>query len=131
MHRHQRTRSPGPAAALAALLLAGACTTTLEGAASFPEAVRLYRLSDDKKALAVAVDERGRRVWGVMFGSLRQESANEKALEECTRNAARAGVRTTCHLFAIGDDQAPATVGACKEGRISAKRCALQSSYGW
>jgi len=111
----------------------GGCTTTshMEGARTFPEAVKIYRLSDGKKALAVAADEQGKRAWGVLYGSSRQEHANKNALEDCQRNAARSGVRAECYLFAVGDVQAANTVKACSEGRIGSRRCAVQAKYGW
>jgi len=116
-----------------ALLTAAACATTaqLGSGGSFAEAVELYRLSDGKKAMALAVDDQGRRAWGVLYGSLGQDEANQRALESCRENAERARVRAPCHLFAIGDAQAPETVRACAEGRLSAPYCAAQSRFGW
>lgn len=111
--------------------LPGCAATRMEGVSSFPEAVRLYRMSDDQKAMAVAADARGRRAWGVVFEYAREESAVEKALEECRANAAAARVDAPCFLFAVNDAQAESTVRACAEGRIGGQRCGLQSKYGW
>jgi hypothetical protein len=116
---------------LAVLATAACRTTQLEPTATLEEAVRVYRLSKDAKAMAIAADEGGRRTWGVLYGGLRQEKANEEALAACERNAARAGVRAPCYLFAIGDRQAAETVRACAQGRIGPRRCAVQAQYGW
>jgi hypothetical protein len=116
---------------LAAVVAAACPTTQLEPTATLEEAVRVYRLSKDPKAMAIASDEYGQRAWGVFYGGLRQERATEEALAACERNAARAGVRAPCYLFAIGDQPAQQTVRACAEGRIGPRRCAVQSRYGW
>jgi hypothetical protein len=125
-------RSALLAAACAALLGAGCATTERVGdSATFAETVELYRLGDEHKALAVAVNERGRRAWGVLYGSFSEDDAREKALAECRSNAERAGVDAACHLFAVDEAAARDTVRACAEGRIGAQRCALQEQYGW
>jgi hypothetical protein len=118
-------------ALLAALAISACRTTQLEPTATLDEAVRIYRLSKDAKAMAVAADEYGKRTWGVFYGALRQDKANEEALAGCERNAARAGVRAPCYLFAIGDQPAAETVRGCAEGRIGPRRCAVQSQHGW
>ena len=112
-------------------LLAGlACTTTqLPPASGFEEALDVYRLSSGKKAMAVAVDEEGRKEFSVLYGAWRQKSANEKALAFCNQKAARRGIEAQCYLFAIGDEAAPSTLRGCAEGWIGARRCALQKQY--
>jgi hypothetical protein len=118
--------------ACSALLGAGCATTArVAETATFEETVDLYRLGKEHKALAVAVDERGRRAWGVLYGSLSLDGARENALEECRSNALRAGVDAPCHLFAADGAAARETVKACAQGRIGAQRCALQEKYGW
>jgi hypothetical protein len=98
-------------------------TSTLEGA------LRVYASSKEKKAMAVAADERGRRTWGVLYGSYTQEHANEKAIEACEKNARHSGIQAPCHLFAEGDAPAPSTVRACRAGTIGARRCELQNRF--
>lgn len=113
-------------ALLALLLGLGCATTQLAPTGGFEETLDVYRLSRGKKALALAVDENGKKAFSVLWGSWTQGSANRKALDACNRKAARSGVQAQCYLFAIGDEAAPATLRGCAEGRISARRCALQ-----
>jgi hypothetical protein len=131
--RTLRHRRPALLLAACASLLGAGCATTerVGDTATFAETVELYRLGDEHKALAVAVNERGRRAWGVLYGSLSEEDAREKALEECRSNARRAGVDAGCHLFAVDGAVARDTLRGCAEGRIGAQRCALQEQYGW
>jgi len=114
---------------LALLLSLGCATTELDRTSGFEETLHVYSLSKGKKALAVAVDENGKRAFAALYGSWSQASADEKALVECTENAERSGVEATCYLFAIGDEAAPSTLRGCAEGRIGARRCALQEQY--
>lgn len=114
---------------LALLLAIGCATTQLDPTSGFEETLEVYRLSRGKKAFAVAVDENGKKAFAVLFGSLSQEDANEKALAQCNENAARNAVQAPCYLFAIGADAAPATLRGCAEGRIGARRCALQQQH--
>lgn len=111
------------------LLSFGCATTQLPPSGGFEETLDVYRLSRGKKALALAVDENGKRVFAVLYGSWSQESANEKALAGCNEKAARSGVQAQCYLFASGDEAAPSTLRGCAEGRIDAKRCALQQRH--
>jgi|GEM_PF-6987902 len=113
-----------------AAALLGCEATRLSDTETFEEAVRTYRVSDEKKALALAADENGRRVWGAQYGSLDQERATDEAMEECQRSARRAGVQAQCYLFAVGDREPPATLEGCRAGRINPRRCAAQSRYG-
>ena len=106
------------------------CVTTLDSASTFPETLEMYRLQSGTRALAVAVDESGRRAWGVYEAPL-QGTANKRALEVCRGNAARVGIRAPCFLFAESDAQSEETLIGCGEGRIPRSRCALQSRYGW
>jgi hypothetical protein len=116
--------------ALFALVAGVACTTTqLPPAHGFEEALGVYRLSSGKKALAVAVDEKGRKEFSVLYGAWRQKSANEKALAFCNQKAARRGIEAQCYLFAVGDAAAPSTLRGCAEGWIGERRCALQKQY--
>ena len=114
---------------LALLLSLGCATTQLAPASGFEEALGVYRLSGGKKALALAVDENGKKAFAVLYGSWSQTSANEKALAACSAKAAKSGVQATCYLFATGDEAAPSTLRGCAEGRIGARRCALQRQY--
>jgi len=114
---------------LALLLVLGCAATQLSPSSGLEETLRVYSHSKGKKALAVAADENGKRAFAVLYGSWSQASANEKALVECSKNAERSGVQATCYLFATGDEAAPSTLRGCAEGRIGAKRCALQEQY--
>jgi hypothetical protein len=114
---------------LALLLSLGCATTQLPPASSFEETLDVYRHSKGKKALALAVDENGKKAFAVLYGSLTQASANEKALVGCSKNAERSGVQATCYLFATGDEAAASTLRGCAEGRIGARRCALQEQH--
>lgn len=115
---------------LIALLLGLSCATTqLPPSSGFEEALDVYRLSKGKKALALAADESGKRAFAALYGSWSQGSADEKALAACNENAATSGVEAPCYLFARGDEAAPSTLRGCAEGRIGAKRCALQRQY--
>ena len=116
-------------ATLALLLSLGCATTQLAPTSGFEETLDLYRQSKGKKALAVAVDEDGKKAFAVLYGSWSQASANEKALVECSNSAERSGVRATCYLFATGDQAAASTLRGCAAGQIGARRCALQRQY--
>lgn len=134
---HDTAPMPRPARRLAALALGavlagglGACQATRVGdAESFEEAVRTYTVSDDKKALALAADEGGRRVWGAQYGSLDQDRANEDAMKECQHNARRSGVAAQCYFFAVGDSEPRATLEGCRGRRINERRCAAQAKF--
>lgn len=114
---------------LALLLSLGCATTHLPPASGFEETLDIYRHSEGKKALAVAVDENGKKAFAVLYGSWSQASANEKALVECSKNAEKSGVQATCYLFAAGDEAAASTLRGCAGGQIGARRCALQQQY--
>jgi len=108
----------------------GCATTQLAPSGGFEETLGVYRLSSGKKALALAADENGKKAFAALYGSWSQGSANQKALAECNKNAARSGVQAPCYLFATGDEAAPTTLQGCANGRIGARRCALQQQYG-
>ena len=92
--------------------------------ARLEDAWRLYRMSEDSKAMAIAIDDAsGSRVWGLRYGYLSQESANKAALEECQDSAKARGLAVRCHLFAVGNQRAPAAVAACADGRAPASFC--------
>ena len=58
-----------------------------------PGSPNTYRISEDAKAMAIAIDDAsGRRVWGLRYGYLSQESANKAALEECQDSAKARGI---------------------------------------
>jgi hypothetical protein len=116
--------------ALAAGGIAAGCASDDYGTVpTLREAVDLYRLSDEKKAMAVAADERGKRVWGVAVGEIDQDRANEKALAHCGKSARNAGLAAQCYLLAVGDRPASQTDAACEAGRISERRCEVQRRY--
>jgi hypothetical protein len=97
--------------------------------ARLEDAWRLYQISEDAKAMAIAVDETaGRRVWGIRYGYLSQESANRGALSECESNAKRAGISADCHLLAVGNRRPPGAVRACADGRASARFCEIMNT---
>ena len=113
-----------------ALLVGLGCTTTQLGpSGGFEETLDVYLLSSGKKALALAADESGRKVFYAHYGGWSQKSAEEEALAECNRAAADKGVEAQCYLFASGDEAAPSTLRGCAAGQIGAKRCALQQQY--
>jgi hypothetical protein len=96
--------------------------------ARLEDAWRLYRMSEDSKAMAIAIDDAsGRRVWGIRYGYLSQESANQAALEECHDSAKSRGLAVRCHLFAVGNQRSPAAVAACNDGRAPASFCNLMN----
>ncbi|MEN8160497.1 MAG: DUF4189 domain-containing protein [Myxococcota bacterium] len=96
--------------------------------ARLEDAWRLYRISEDDKAMAIAIDEAtGRRVWGMRYGYLSQDSASQGALEECQENAQSRGVAKRCHLLAVGNHRAPGAVAACADGRAPESFCTLMN----
>jgi hypothetical protein len=98
--------------------------------ARLEDAWRLYQVSEDAKAMAIALDEAGgRRVWGIRYGYLSQESANRGALDECRANAERAGITAACHLIAIGNRRPPGAVRACADGRATPAFCELMNTW--
>ncbi len=70
-----------------------------------------------------------RRTWGVYF-ALTQDAADEGALEECRQNAKRDGLQAPCWLFAETASAPESIVAACRDGRASPERCAIQDKYG-
>jgi hypothetical protein len=98
--------------------------------ARLEDAWRLYQISEDAKAMAIAVDATaGRRVWGIRYGYVSQESANRGALEECESNAKRVGITVGCHLMAVGNRRPPGAVRACADGRASAGFCDVMNEF--
>jgi hypothetical protein len=98
--------------------------------ARLEDAFRLYQISEDAKAMAIAIDETaGKRVWGIRYGYLSQESANRGALSECQSNAKSAGITADCHLLAVGNRRPPGAVRACADGRASAAFCDLMNTW--
>ena len=96
--------------------------------ARLEDAWRLYRISEDSKAMAIAIDDTtGSRVWGIRYGYLSQESASKAALEECESSAKDRGLAARCHLFAVGNQRSPAAVAACGDGRAPASFCNLMN----
>jgi hypothetical protein len=94
----------------------------------FEDAWRVYRLSEDAKAMALAIDDAAsRRVWGYRYGYLGQDGANKGALEDCTERAQARGLRAQCHLFAVGNRRSPAAVAACADGRAQKSFCDLMN----
>jgi hypothetical protein len=121
-------------AALAALAVSG-CASWFSARLDAPagarleDAWRLYQISEERKAMAVAIDEAaGRKVWGLTYGSLSQEHANKVALSECESNVKRVGMSASCHLLAVGNRRPPGAVRACADGRASRAFCELMNS---
>jgi hypothetical protein len=119
---------------VASALLGISCTSWFSARLDAPagarleDAWRLYRISEDSKAMAIAIDDAsGRRVWGLRYGYLSQESANNAALEECQDSAKARGMTVRCHLFAVGNQRAPGAVAACGDGRAPASFCNLMN----
>ena len=97
--------------------------------ARLEDAWRLYQISEDAKAMAIAIDaSSGRRVWGMRYAYLGPESANDGALDECKASARNAGISADCHLLAVGNRRPPAAVRACADGRAPAAFCELMNS---
>jgi hypothetical protein len=129
-------RRPTPAAGLAlAFVLSGlACTSWFKpdlpapAGERFEDAWRVYKLSEESKAMAVAIDDgTRRRVWGYRYGYLSQDGANEGALEDCAERAKARGLASRCHLFAVGNRRSPAAVAACSDGRAQPSFCSLMN----
>jgi len=97
--------------------------------ATLNEALTIYRNAKEKKAIAIAVDESGKRTWGAFYHARLQSFAEEQATEECERNAGKHGVRARCWLFAAGDEPAEATADACRRGTPNPRRCAVQDRF--
>lgn len=118
-------------AALVPMACASWFTARLDAPAGarLEDAWRLYQVSEDAKAMAIAIEESsGRRVWGIRYGYLSQESANRGALSECESNAKRVGITADCHLLAVGSRRPPGAVRACADGRASAGFCELMNT---
>lgn len=120
--------------AVASALLGLSCASWFSAELDAPagarleDAWRLYRISEESKAMAIAIDDAsGRRVWGIRYGYLNQERANQAALEECQDSAKARGMAVRCHLFAIGNQRSPAAVTACSDGRAPASFCNLMN----
>ncbi len=97
--------------------------------ARLEDAWRLYQISEDAKSMAIAIeDTSGRRVWGIRYGYLSQDSANRGAMDECRANAKRLGIAGDCHLIAVGNARPAGAVAACADGRATASFCELMSS---
>jgi hypothetical protein len=121
-------------AAVASALLGLSCASWFSARLDAPagarleDAWRLYQISEESKAMAIAIDDAsGSRVWGIRYGYLSQESANKAALEECQDSAKARGLAARCHLFAIGNQRSPAAVAACGDGRAAASFCNLMN----
>ncbi len=115
-----------------AVLLAGLHGCASDDYGTVPtlrEAIDIYRASDDEKAIAVAADEGGRRVWGVAVGEFEQEAASEKALAHCAKSARSAGVGAQCYLLLVGTGSAKQTDRGCAAGSIPARRCEVQRRF--
>jgi hypothetical protein len=101
-----RDRVPGLLLVVALGLSACAMSSRLRGQdLSFEELLARYRGLEPVRALAVARDPNGAWAYGVSDGNLSQKSATERALRECRRSAADAGIRADCRLYAIGDER--------------------------
>jgi hypothetical protein len=131
MPRTAARRLPLLLFAFAPLACASWFTARLEppSGARLEDAWRLYQISEEAKAMAIAIDETGtRRAWGIRYGYLSQESANRGALEECAANAKRAGITADCHMLAVGDRRPPGAVRACADGRATRSFCDLMNT---
>jgi hypothetical protein len=104
--------------ALAAL----SCVTTLEPTSSLEETARMYRDANGTRALAVAADADGRRVWGVYEAPF-QRVANERAVKACTDSAAQRGVQSSCYLIAESEAPAAETMEGCRRATVPASLC--------
>jgi hypothetical protein len=129
-----RLVTPGPRYAVWAALLSLSCAGWFRPdlpapvGERFEDAWRVYRMSEESKAMAIAIDEAsGRRVWGYRYGYLSQEGANNGALKDCTERVTARGLSARCHLFAVGNRRSPAAVTACSEGRAQASFCNLMN----
>lgn len=134
-----RTRStrwlPVTGSALLPLILALGCASWFSARLDAPagarleDAWRLYQVSEDAKAMAIAIDDSsGRRAWGMRYGYLSQDSANRGALDECKGNAKQLGIATDCHLLAVGNTRPTGAVAACSDGRAPASFCDLMNN---
>jgi hypothetical protein len=127
-------RRAGWASALLLALVAGCASwfsTRLDAPAGarLEDAWRLYSISEESKAMAVAIDDAsGRRTWGMRYAYLSQGSANEGALSECNANAKRLGIPGACHLIAVGNTRPSGAVAACADGRAPKSFCELMEN---
>jgi hypothetical protein len=133
MSRHHSSRSLRWVLVAAVLAGAGGCealrATRVGEPATLNEALTVYRNAKEKKAIAVAVDESGKRTWGAFYHARLQSFASEQAVEECERNADKFGVRAECWLFAEGDEPAESTGTACRRETPNKRRCAFQDRF--
>ena len=120
---------------LGVLLLAPGCASWFSARLDAPagarleDAWRLYQISEDDKAMAIVIDDAsGRRTWGMRYGYVSQQSANEGALSECTDRAKDLGIPGACHLFAVGGTRPAGAVAACADGRAARSFCELMES---
>jgi hypothetical protein len=121
--------------ALVASLLSLSCASWFSAQLAAPagarleDAWRLYSISEDDKAMAIAIDDAtGQRVWGMRYGYMSQDSAAKGALDECQENARSRGIAKRCHLLALGNDRAPGAVAACADGRAPESFCTLMNN---
>jgi hypothetical protein len=120
--------------ALVASLLSLSCASWFSAQLEAPagarleEAWRLYSISEDHTAMAIAIDDAtGQRVWGMRYGYMSQDSAAKGALDECQENARSRGIAKSCHLLALGNDRAPGAVAASADGRAPESFCTLMN----
>jgi hypothetical protein len=130
-----RVRATRALPAVLPLLLTLGCASWFSATLDAPagarleDAWRLYQISEEAKAMAIAVDEAaGVKVWGLRYAYLSQDLANRGAMKDCRANAKNLGVSADCHLFAVGNRRPPGAVRACADGRATPRFCELMNS---
>jgi hypothetical protein len=71
--------------------------------AEFLQVFQTYSGKTAPKALALALDSKGRWAYGSIAGYSTQSGANEEALSECARFKAQSDIQEKCRLYAVAD----------------------------
>ena len=71
--------------------------------AEFLQVFQTYTAKTAPKALALALDSKGRWAYGSIAGYSTQSEANAEALSECARFKAQSDIQEKCRLYAVAD----------------------------
>ena len=69
----------------------------------FLQVFKDYQGRPEHKAMALAMDAKGRFAHGVAARASTQAEANQEALAECARFTGQGGLQAPCRLYAVGD----------------------------
>ena len=67
----------------------------------FKDGLEAYAVYPKQKALALALDARGRWTFGFFTGEATQQDAVERALHECRRRLPRLSMEADCRIYAL------------------------------